>query len=301
MVRLAVMFHLAVEEPYNFAQSVQDHGWIRLAPSTWLEDRQSFQYVSRLAGGKVVLTEVTVAESDTALSLAVTLDGTEPLRAAERGQIERDVRWMLRLDEDLSPFYDQAATDPHLWQTVRTGRGRLLRSPALFEDVVKTICTTNTTWRQTKAMVQRLVQRLGSPYPHNRDLRAFPTPEQIAAAPLDVLQTEVRLGYRSTYVHELAKRVVQGELDLEALKQSALPSSELKKQLKAIKGVGDYAANTLLMLLGRYDKLAIDSEARAFVSQKYYGGRPATDQDILSIYEKWGAYQYLAHWFDSLS
>ncbi|MEZ4614458.1 MAG: hypothetical protein R2867_02935 [Caldilineaceae bacterium] len=48
---------------------------------------------------------------------------------------------------------------------VGEGRGRLLRSPTLWEDVVKTIATTNVTWRNTVSMIHRLVDTLGAPFP----------------------------------------------------------------------------------------------------------------------------------------
>src|SRR5260370_39597849 len=55
------------------------------------------------------------------------------------------VRHILSLDLDLTPFYAVAAEDPDLaW--VLTGAGRMVRSPTVFEDVVKTICTTNPSW-----------------------------------------------------------------------------------------------------------------------------------------------------------
>jgi 3-methyladenine DNA glycosylase/8-oxoguanine DNA glycosylase len=50
---------------------------------------------------------------------------------------------MFRLDEDLTPFYVGARDDPHLaWAA--TGACRMLRSPSVFEDVVKTKCTSAT-------------------------------------------------------------------------------------------------------------------------------------------------------------
>ena len=61
---------------------------------------------------------------------------------------------MLRLDEDLARFYDAAADDPELAWVTR-GAGRMLRSPTVFEDVVKTICTTNCAWSATVRMVTR--------------------------------------------------------------------------------------------------------------------------------------------------
>ncbi len=83
------------------------------------------------------------------------------IRAALAGQ----VRHMLRLDEDLSAFYAMAAADPVLaW--VPNGAGRMLRSPTVFEDLVKTICTTNCTWSATVRMVTALgghARRRGTP------------------------------------------------------------------------------------------------------------------------------------------
>ncbi len=67
------------------------------------------------------------------------------------------VRHVLSLDVDLTPFYAVAAEDPDLaW--VLTGAGRMVRSPTVFEDVVKTICTTNTSWGGTMRMVNALVR-----------------------------------------------------------------------------------------------------------------------------------------------
>ena len=58
------------------------------------------------------------------------------------------VRHMLRLDEDLSRFYAMVADDDQLaW--AKRGAGRMLRSPTVFEDVVKTVCTTNCAWSGT--------------------------------------------------------------------------------------------------------------------------------------------------------
>ena len=41
----------------------------------------------------------------------------------------------------------------------------MIRSPSVFEEVVKTICTTNCTWSATVRMVSSLVQNLGEPAP----------------------------------------------------------------------------------------------------------------------------------------
>src|SRR2546427_12646184 len=99
----------------------------------------------------------------------------------------------------LTRVYAVAVADPHLaW--VLTGAGRMVRSPTVFEDVVKTICTTNTSWGGTTRMVNALVQHLGekapgappdSPYG-----RAFPAPAVMAAAPPSFYRKVAGAGYR---------------------------------------------------------------------------------------------------------
>ena len=73
------------------------------------------------------------------------------------------------------------AEDPDLAWAAQ-GAGRLLRSPTVFEDVVKTICTTNCTWSATVRMVSALVGTLGRPAVGAPGRRAFPTPAAMAQA-----------------------------------------------------------------------------------------------------------------------
>jgi 3-methyladenine DNA glycosylase/8-oxoguanine DNA glycosylase len=205
---------------------------------------------------------------------------------------------MFRLDEDFAEFYVLCGARGVPWTRLIAGWGRLLRSATVFEDVVKTICTTNTRWSGTKRMVSQLVAKLGEPYPDDPTMCAFPTPEAVARAKPRVFTQAIPLGYRGPYIQALARQVASGELDLETLRDPMLPTEALKRQLRAIKGVGPYAAHTLLMLLGRYEEVAIDSEMRVFVRQKYFQGKNPSDKEMQAIYEDWGKWRYLAYWFD---
>lgn len=61
------------------------------------------------------------------------------------------------------------------------GAGRIVRSPTVFEDVVKTLCTTNCSWGATQRMVGALLEHLGRRAPGSCPAgaagRAFPTPD----------------------------------------------------------------------------------------------------------------------------
>jgi 3-methyladenine DNA glycosylase/8-oxoguanine DNA glycosylase len=111
------------------------------------------------------------------------------------------------------------------------------------------------------------------------------------------LREQCRMGYRAPYIYELSQRISSDELDLEVLKTSSMPTLELRKQLMTIKGVGSYAAANLLMLLGRYDYVPVDSWALKVVSNEFFGGEKVNPKQVLSTFEKWGKWQGLVYWF----
>jgi len=198
---------------------------------------------------------------------------------------------------DFSHFYAVALEEPKLARVEARALGRVLRSPTLFEDVVKTILTTNTLWTATKNMTRKLVNEFGTALDGQLEKRAFPSPVSIAASSPEVLKEKVRVGYRAPAIHQLAVRVASGDLDLESFKTSSLPTLELRKELLKINGVGPYAAANLLMILGRHDFIPIDSYALKMVSHEWYKGNPITAKEVEKRFEKWGEFKGLAFWF----
>jgi N-glycosylase/DNA lyase len=199
---------------------------------------------------------------------------------------------MLRLDEDLSAFYDLAREDPTLaWAAA--GAGRMLRSPTVFEDVVKTICTTNCAWGGTIRMVTALVDHLGVPARSGK--RTFPTPTTMVEAGDDFYRDVARAGYRGAYLRELADDVASGALDLEELNDPELPVEEVEARLLALPGVGPYAAaHVMLTSLGRYSRLVLDSWTRPTYAK--LAGRKATDKAIERKFRRYGDFAGLAFW-----
>ncbi len=286
--------------PFDFESTATEHGWVRLRPFEWDPAQMELSRIHRLGSDQVVRLRVQDGSRLSADSVVVKIKATETLTPAEVDEIRRVVRRMLRLDEDLSEFY-RLSSQLNGWRLrLRPGGGRLLRCPTLFEDMVYTLCTTNIAWSGTIRMVDRLTAHLGQPFGDDEEGRAFPTPEAIAAAGPEFLKQETGLGYRSGYVWELARAVVESRLDLQSLEDPDRPTDSLQQALRQIKGVGPYAAATLLMILGRYEQLAIDTEIRAFVSKKYFKEQPVvTEAQIRQVYAPWGRWQYLAYWFDT--
>ena len=218
-----------------------------------------------------------------------------PAGARTQAGVAASVRRILNLEEDLSPLYEVAAGDPGLAWIV-FGAGRMARGATVFEDVVKTICTTNCTWSATERMVGALVANLGelSAGGHGR---AFPTPAAMAAAPERFYREVARAGYRGAYLRQLAASVAGGELDLEALATASpddLPDDDLAKLLLGLPGVGPYATAHIMMLIGRHSRLILDSWTRPKYAQ--VNGRKAGDRQIERRFRRYGPYAGLAFW-----
>jgi N-glycosylase/DNA lyase len=166
----------------------------------------------------------------------------------------------------------------------------MIRSPTVFEDVVKTVCTTNCTWSSTVRMVTALVEHLGI------DGRTFPAPEVMAAAPDDFYRDVARTGYRGPYLQAIARGVADGTLDLEALDgRSDLTDDEVADRLLALPGVGPYAAAHAMMLLGRYGRLILDSWTRPKYA-RLTGRKTVKDTTIERRFRRYKDFAGLAFW-----
>jgi 3-methyladenine DNA glycosylase/8-oxoguanine DNA glycosylase len=281
---------LPAAPPFSFSAVVGSHGWAQLAPFGVSPDG-GLTYVYRMDSGRVV--ELRIREASGGIETAV--DGA--LDPREQRQVARDAAWMFGLEQDLSPFYALARAEPKLAKAEARAQGRVLRCPTLFEDTVKTMLTVNTSWAGTIRMVAALVDQFGDPLPGDPTRRAFPTPERLAATDEETLRSRTRLGFRAPSVLQLARSVASSSLDLESLKAAAIPTVELQQSLLAIRGIGPYAAANLLMILGRYHFIPVDSWALKLVSQEWHSGQPVTPADVEAAFERWGEWKGLAYWF----
>ena len=273
---------------FNFRRTVASHGWYQLPPFG-LEKWELSRVID--VGQKPPVT-IFLAERKN----HIRVNTSRTLAKSEEAVVRRDARHILRLDDDLGPFYLTTSNDPEFSWIGEQGAGRLLRSPTVYEDLVKMICTTNCSWALTLKMVQGIVDNLGRE--SNDGRRSFPNAAAMAAMPLKFFVDEVRAGYRAPYLKELAERVASGELNVEEWLSSELPTRDLLKQIKSVKGAGDYAAENLLKLLGRYDGLALDSWTRARFFQIRNKGRKANDKKIARYYARFNEWRGLALWCD---
>src|SRR5688572_3309970 len=161
---------------FNFKRTVISHGWCELLP--FHTDRENWVLTRTLdlPEGKPVTLSIT------ATSRALQINASRRLSQAATKKVVSDVRHMLRLDDNIDAFYRLLADDDDFNWIPTQGAGRLLRSPTVFEDLVKMICTTNCSWALTEKMVTGLVENLGRESTNGH--RTFPTPEAMALMPV---------------------------------------------------------------------------------------------------------------------
>ena len=283
-------YNMSIRAPegFDFWLTARGSGWSVLAPFSIDEEERTLYRVLRRGSGGVVRATIRQEESS---DLTVRVESREELNGTDLKEVKSVVGTCLMLDEDLSPFYSMLEGYSEFSWVAEIGAGRSIRCPTVFEDVVKTICTTNASWALTKGMTRRLCERLGDTY--SDDSYSFPTPHQLAASTEEFMRAEVKSGYRSPYLVELARRIVKGELDVESWKKSSLDSASLKREVLGIKGVGQFAADNVLKLLGRYDFLALDSWMRRRFFEIHGEGREIPDAEIEEHYAPFGEWKGL--------
>jgi 3-methyladenine DNA glycosylase/8-oxoguanine DNA glycosylase len=272
-------------EPVDLWRTLSSHGVADLPPNEIDEEARTLTTTLALPRGRARTIRVGAGRAGFAR-----VEG-EGIGARDGRVVAETVRHVLRLDADLSGFYAAAREDPDLdWASA--GAGRMLRSPSVFEDVVKTICTTNCAWSATVRMTTALVEHLGVQAPDGR--HAFPTTAAMAEADEAFYRDVVRAGYRGAYLRSLAASVAEGKLDLELLNDPELPDDEVAARLLALPGCGPYATAHMMMLLGRYSRLILDSWTRPKYAR--LNGRKAGDRTIERRFRRYGDYAGLAFW-----
>lgn len=282
---------LEVPRDFSFWRTIYSHGWCSLSPFIVLKEASRLERTLTLSTGRSVL--VSLAEQE-AGKLSIEVSGR--LGAGERGEILSHIRSCLRLEEDYSEFFAEAARRREFRWAVKAGAGRLLRAPTVFEDVVKMICTTNCSWALTEVMVENLCRKLGDEVSEGR--WTFPSPRALAGSSEGFIRRETHAGYRAPYLRELSRSIADGKINIESWRHSTLPTEELFARVRSVKGVGPYAAGNILKLLGRYDYLGIDSWSRKKFAEIHRNGRAVSERVIERHYEPFGKWKGLFFWLD---
>jgi len=261
-------YRLQCHSAFSLTKTVKSHGWVQLEPWRWDGIYLSREDTIGPWQGSISVHQIseTVLQIDTDFWV-----GSEVTALVKR--------W-LSLDWDAGPFQALASeVDPAISEFLSAGGGRLLRGSCFYEDLVKTICTINTTWGQTKSMVSALV---------NLGEGRFPSPRLLLDIGFENVGQACKLGFRAQTLANATSRLMQED------KLTDDGSADEKQisyaDLVAIKGIGPYSAAHCMVLLHDFSQLPIDSEVTAYLLES--GIQPSSAEEHFS---HWKDFPFLGY------
>ena len=200
-------------------------------------------------------------------------------------------RAMLGADFELDPFYAWAQGDEVLRKLVPRLAGlRPPLAPDPYEALVSAISAQQVSLFAAFAIRNRMVERFGV---HGVHAYAFPTRERMAEASEQQL-TELGFSRRKA---EYVLGVARADVDFEALRN--LPDDEVKTNLTAIRGLGEWSADWFLArhLARPRAWPAGDLGLVKAVSAFYFGGRKLSIAEVREAGARFDPFQNLtAHY-----
>lgn len=192
--------------------------------------------------------------------------------------------------------------DEHLRAAVRACRGlRLLRQDP-WECLASFILSSTKQIVQIRQIVRLLSERYGQPIAtaaEDKPAYAFSTPGRIAALSEADLRA-CKMGFRAPYLLAAARRVAEGEVDLNGV--SHLTLTEARQQLLQFDGVGEKIADcVLLFAYGFPQAFPVDVWVQRVLTQYYFRNRKVRPERLRRfVSEHFGAnagycQQYLFH------
>ena len=218
-------------------------------------------------------------------------------RAAAVGEaVLAEVRRLFGLDFDLPGFYRMAKADPVLATLVEPLHGmRPTLAPTPLEMLVGSITAQQVNLSFAFACRARLVRRYGTAVAFGgTTLWAFPEASALAGARVRELRALKYSTRKAEYIRDLARAVVAGTLDVDAL--ATAPNADVIERLTALRGLGRWTADWFLArCCGRGDICpAGDLAVRKAFDHHYGRGRTLSEEAIRRRARAWGPYQNLA-------
>lgn len=266
----------------NLESTVKSHGWVNLPPFIWDEQKKRLHRHENMNSKQV---ELVLSQKNERMMCSCY--SSSVLSKLDKSLLRERFLYMMGHEIKLDGFIKLAKTlDPQIYKLANRGWARFLRGTSLFEDVVKTLFTTNASWQFTQLMCRRLLEECPRQDQTIQNSLFFPSLEEISEISVSVLEKKCKLGYRAQYLKNVARAFIENDSFV------GWSTSEVLSNLKGVKGLGEYSINHIGMLLGKYDQIPVDSEVRGYFRQV---GRPENKEFIYSHYQNWHPYEFLAY------
>ena len=226
--------------------------------------------------------------------LELSLHASQNLTEAETAYLAKQVRFHLSLDDDLRPFYEQAAADPAFAPVLKALFGyHQVKFPSVFACACWALVTQRTPNSFAFKTMAALSEHLGGQVEHGGAVyTTFPEPADFLTedAPAAILAAtnNTRKTERLLPIAEAFARADNGFL-------RTAPYAEVAKWLSAVHGLGAWSVDYIMLRgLGRFERSPwTDTWLIEAISRVYTGGLTISRGDARALAERYGWYQGL--------
>lgn len=222
------------------------------------------------------------------------------------GNIEDICKKYFDLDRNYEEIKETLSLiDDNMKESIKYGEGIRILNQDLWEMIISFIISANNNIPRIKGIIERMSAKYGQEIKfRGTSYYAFPTIDELSQASVKDLK-DLGLGFRDRYVYETTKKIKEGKINLENLKQE--PTNEVRKQLLTLTGVGPKVADCIMLFstLKRFDVFPVDVWVRRVMNDLYIHNEDETKVNKKQIQEiardKFGALegiaqQYLFYW-----
>jgi len=251
-------------------------------------------------GDKLLLATVASIGSVDSPQLRAEFTSDRPLTDRDASAAHAVISSVFNAHLDVKPFYHAIRNDPVM--TELSGRLSGLKNPAtptVFQALVESIIEQQISLNVAHVFQRRVIKAFGDVLAVDGDTYyAFPTPEQIARAPVDSLRRCGLSRRKAEYITGIAARIAAQAEDLERLRQYG-ETQMIIDSLCSLRGVGVWTAElTAIRGLNRLDVFpADDLGLRRWVAYYYCNERTITSAQARGIAEQWGKWRGLAGYY----
>lgn len=222
------------------------------------------------------------------------------------GNIEDICKKYFDLDRNYEEIKETLSLiDDNMKESIKYGKGIRILNQDLWEMIISFIISANNNIPRIKGIIERMSAKYGQEIRfRGTSYYTFPTIDELSQASVKDLK-DLGLGFRDRYVYETTKKIKEGKINLENLKQES--TNDVRKQLLTLTGVGPKVADCIMLFstLKRFDVFPVDVWVRRVMNDLYIHNEDETKVNKKQIQEiardKFGALegiaqQYLFYW-----
>ncbi|MBS1972273.1 MAG: DNA-3-methyladenine glycosylase 2 family protein [Bdellovibrionales bacterium] len=233
----ALKISLPYRPPFDFAGLMTSYENHRMGDLEWFSDGKMHRLIAM--DGKTG--QVSIANDAEQAALIIEIDFPD---TAKIQHIVSRVRGMFDLDSDPVVIANALEADPEIKKLLKKFPGiRLPSGWDPFEVSIAAILGQLVSIERGRALVHDLIELAGTDsgvVREGRNVKLFPTAEQILAADLTTLKTT---GIRKQTLKEFARAIAEGRVSLEPTQDV----NEFMKKLLDLRGIGPWTANYIAL------------------------------------------------------